>query len=72
MRPQICLAALVFTASALAHPAVSNPPEALINAEAKDLYDARYMNDKPMHTTVLMAMATQQADAETREQRLDL
>lgn len=66
MQFQSLLLSVAFAASVLAHPQVSNPHQVLSGnqPDIKDLY-AFHPDQKPLHTTVLMAMAKTQATAGT-------
>jgi hypothetical protein len=57
----------MFVAAVLGHPSVSNPHQTLTENEPdiQDLY-ALHPDQKPLHTTALMAMGKAQATAGTK------
>lgn len=70
MQLQSLVLSAALVASVLAHPQVSNPRQVLSGnqPDIKDLYAFR-PDQKPLHTTVLMAMAKAQATAGTKATR---
>jgi len=57
MYPQAILSLLVFAVFTTAHPAVSNPQGAVGATQIEDVR-TQPLDKKPLHTTVLMSMAT--------------